>query len=98
MFDLIVLLTVKEAADIPAVVDALVRMRPLCLAEPGCVSWEALHSTADPAEFTLVERWESREHWEAHGELDAIQKVYLPEILPRVTREVHPSDRLEGGP
>ncbi|MDX6316450.1 MAG: hypothetical protein QOF44_5914 [Streptomyces sp.] len=94
MFDLIVALKVKEPAEIQAVADALTRMRPMCLAEPGCVSWEALHSTGDETVFTLVERWENEEVWETHGELRAIQDVYLPEILPRVTREIHPSRRL----
>jgi quinol monooxygenase YgiN len=91
VFDLIVALTVTDPAEVPAVVDALVRMRPLCLAEPGCVSWEALHSTAEPTKFTLVERWATRELWEAHGELSAIQDVYVPDIVPRVSREIHPS-------
>lgn len=94
MFDLIVALTVRDAADVPAVTDALSRMRPLCLAEPGCVSWEALHSTAEPTVITLVERWETKAHWEAHGELSAIQTVYVPDVLPFVSRVVHPSRRL----
>ncbi|HVK22683.1 MAG TPA: antibiotic biosynthesis monooxygenase family protein [Actinokineospora sp.] len=94
MLDLIVIITVKDLADVPAVADALTRMRPMCLAEPGCVSWEALHSEADPRRFTLVERWETRELWNAHDDLAAIQSVYLPEILPVVDREVHVSRRL----
>ncbi|GLZ79638.1 hypothetical protein Afil01_44450 [Actinorhabdospora filicis] len=92
MFDLIVLITAeKEPEEVAA---ALARMRPMCLAEPGCVSWEAYRSSADPSRFTLVERWESERAWEEHGEGEAIQAVYLPEILPRVQREVHPSARL----
>ena len=91
VFDLVVAVRVTDPAEIPAVADALTRMRPMCLAEPGCVSWEALHSTADSGVFTLVECWESEEVWQAHGELDAIQKVYIPDIVPRITREVHPS-------
>ncbi|HWO67381.1 MAG TPA: antibiotic biosynthesis monooxygenase family protein [Umezawaea sp.] len=94
MFDLIVALTVTDKAEVPAVAAALTKMRQLCLAEPGCVSWEALHSTADETKFTLVERWETEALWEAHGNLSAIQDVYVPEIVPRVTREIHPSTRL----
>ncbi|MFH8612520.1 putative quinol monooxygenase [Streptomyces sp. NPDC018029] len=71
--------------------DALARMRPLCLAEDGCVSWEAYHSHEDPARFVLVERWATRGHWETHDAGEAIQKIYLPEIMPRIEREVHPS-------
>ncbi|MBM2885803.1 antibiotic biosynthesis monooxygenase [Chromobacterium phragmitis] len=94
MFPLIVMLQVKEPAEVPAVAAALARMRPLCLAEPGCLLWEAYHSQADASQFVLVEHWQSRGHWEAHGQLDAIQTIYLPEVLPRVARTAHPSMRL----
>lgn len=97
MFHLIVTITTKIPADAPAVADALARMRPLCLAEPGCVQWDAYQSLEEPAKFVLAEHWQTREHWEAHGDLSAIQEIYLPEILPRVSREVHPS-RLLGHP
>ncbi|MFF4484903.1 putative quinol monooxygenase [Streptomyces sp. NPDC001544] len=91
MFDLLVLIRVSDSADIPTVADALARMRPLCRAEDGCVAWEAYRSQAEPGCFVLVERWASRDHWEAHGDGDAIRRIYVPEILPRVEREVHPS-------
>ncbi|XLM20932.1 antibiotic biosynthesis monooxygenase, partial [Chromobacterium piscinae] len=65
---------------------ALARMRPLCLAEPGCLLWEAYHSQADAKVFVLVEHWQSRGHWEAHGQLAAIQTIYLPDVLPRARR------------
>lgn len=97
MFDLIVIIRVTAAEDVPAVADALTRMRPLCLAEEGCVSWEAHHSQDDPTRFVLVERWATRELWETHGAGDAIQKIYLPDITPRVEREVHPSNLLGHG-
>ncbi|CAL9494787.1 putative quinol monooxygenase [Streptomyces sp. enrichment culture] len=102
MFDLIVIVRVRDPQDVAAVGDALARMRPLCRAEDGCVSWEAYRSEEEPGRFVLVERWASRAHWEAHGEESAIQDIYLPEILPRVEREVHPSTpvtaRTEGAP
>jgi quinol monooxygenase YgiN len=98
MFDLLVIIRVPDPADIPAVADALTRMRPLCLGEDGCVSWEAYQSHADPGRFVLVERWASRRLWEAHGDGDAIQKIYLPEIMPRIEREVHPSAPLRPAP
>ncbi|ERE10641.1 hypothetical protein O166_23895 [Pseudogulbenkiania ferrooxidans EGD-HP2] len=56
--------------------------------------WDAYHSEADPRTFVLVEHWESRARWEAHGKLDAIQTIYLPEVLPRASRAAHPSARL----
>lgn len=94
MFHLIVTITAKTPADAAPVADGLTRMRPLCLAEPGCARWEAYQSQEDPGKFVLVEHWETHELWEAHGELAAIQKIYMPEIFPRITREVHPSLQL----
>ncbi len=91
MFDLIVIVRVPESDNIAPVADALARMRPLCLTEDGCVSWEAYQSEGDPGRIVLVERWASRAHWEAHDSGDAIQKIYLPEIMPCIEREVHPS-------
>ncbi|WP_224283479.1 putative quinol monooxygenase [Streptomyces sp. LS1784] len=90
MFDLIVIVRVTEPDGVPAVADALARMRPLCLAEDGCVGWEAYHSQEDPGRFVLVERWATREAWEAHGGGDAIRKIYIPDILPGVERAVPP--------
>ncbi|GGU73063.1 hypothetical protein GCM10010211_43650 [Streptomyces albospinus] len=96
MFDLIVIIRVSENTDVAPVADALSRMRPLCLAEDGCVSWEAYQSHQDPGRFVLVEHWASRAHWEAHDAGDAIQEIYIPEIMPRIEREVHPSMRVGG--
>ncbi|MBI2682702.1 MAG: antibiotic biosynthesis monooxygenase [Acidobacteriales bacterium] len=91
MFHLIVTLSAKTSEDVAPVADALARMRPMCLAEPGCTRWEAYQSLEDPKTFMLVEHWQTRAHWEAHGKLAAIQTIYVPEVLPRVTREVHPA-------
>lgn len=94
MFHLIVIVTVDDPTDVSTVADAFATMRPMCLTEPGCVSWEAYHSEADPRRFVLVEWWESEAAWQAHGELAAIQDVYLPVVFPRISREVHASGRL----
>lgn len=94
MFYLIVTLTARTAEAIPTIQAAIERMRPMCLAEPGCISWDAYHCTVDPRVFTLVETWENEQSWDAHGELEAIQTIYLPEILPHADRAVHPSRRL----
>lgn len=94
MFDLLVHVTVTDPAEAPAVAEAFADMRPLCLAEDGCVHWNAYQSLEDETRFALVERWASREHWEAHGAEKAIQEIYLPRVLPRVEREVHPSRTL----
>ena len=91
MFHLIVTISARTPADVAPVADALARMRPLCLAEPGCVHWEAYQSLDAPDKFVLVEHWKTREHWEAHGQLGAITDIYMPEVFPRIEREVHPS-------
>ncbi|MBF6048525.1 hypothetical protein GO001_25515 [Streptomyces sp. NRRL B-1677] len=46
----------------------------------------------------MVERWASRAHWEAHDAGDATQKIYIPEIMPRIEREVHPSSPIRSRP
>ena len=91
MFHLIVTIAAKTAADIEPVAAALARMRPLCLSEEGCVRWEAYQSEQDPGCFVLVEHWRTRQLWDAHGDGRAIQEIYMREILPRITRQVHPA-------
>lgn len=34
--------------------------------EPGCISYEMLHSIEDPTQFTFVEEWHSEADLEAH--------------------------------
>ncbi|WP_230623329.1 MULTISPECIES: putative quinol monooxygenase [Chromobacterium] len=94
VFHLIVAISARTPADIEPIADALARMRPTCLAEPGCLAWEAYHSADAAEKFYLVETWASRAAWEAHGELSAIQDIYVPEIMPRINREVHPCSRI----
>lgn len=94
VFDLVVIVTVRDKTSADGVAAAFERMRPVCLLEPGCIEWRAYRSGADPTRFVLVERWASEEAWEAHGELSAIQDIYLPDVLPHIEREVHPSTLL----
>jgi len=89
MFYLNVRLTVRREEDIDAVRGALERMVPMVRQEPGCVRFEVYHSQDNPRLFFLVEHWRSREDWVAHRELEAIQKIYLPEVLSRADREGH---------
>lgn len=91
MFYLNVWLTVKEEKEIAAVHAALVAAGKLSRTEPGCVRWEAYQSDADPRRFLLVERWETKEHWEAHRQAEAVTTIYLPKVIPFVDRDPHPS-------
>jgi quinol monooxygenase YgiN len=95
MFDLVVIIEARSSGDVDGLRRALERMGPLCRAEPGCLDWQAYQSRTDPLSFTLVECWQSEEHWHAHDRLEAIQGVYIPEVVPRAaTRSVHPMERL----
>jgi quinol monooxygenase YgiN len=88
MFYLIVAISPRSQQDATAVAQALARMQPLCRAEAGCVRWEAYQTGDGTGRFFLVEQWETEALWEAHGNGSAIQDIYLPDILPRVEREV----------
>ena len=90
-FHLVVDLAVIARDDIDTVAGALAKMRGICLAEPGCLRWEAMQATESPEKFFLVETWETRDHWEAHGELSAIRDIYIPVVLPRIQRLVFPT-------
>ncbi len=89
MFYLNVRLTVHKDEDVPAVKAALERMVPMVRQEPGCLRFDVYHSQTNPRLFFLVEHWESRDHWVAHREMEAIQTIYLPEVLTRAEREGH---------
>ena len=94
MFYLKVWLTVKDESHVKAVAGALVRTGVESRLEPGCERWEAYQSDADPKRFLLVERWTTKEHWEAHRAGKAVQEIYLKEVIPHVDREPHPSQLL----
>ncbi|MEZ6065954.1 MAG: putative quinol monooxygenase [Planctomycetaceae bacterium] len=95
MFCINVLLTVKDPASIDRVRDLLTECGRLSRAEPDCVSYQAFHSQSDPALFMLVERWESEEAWKLHREREAVQTIYLPQVIPLVDRVPHISTLLE---
>lgn len=43
--------------------------------EPGCLSYELLQNTSDPADFTFVEEWQNDEVMDAHMATDHIQST-----------------------
>ena len=95
MFCINVLLTVKDPADAPRVAELLRECGRRSRQEPGCVSYDAFHSQADPRLFMLIERWESEQAWQTHREGDAVQEIYLPQVIPLVDRVPHISTLLE---
>lgn len=94
MYYLNVWLTVQDPANIDRVRDALRRAGGSSQTEPGCVRWEAHQSQADPAKFLLVETWGSKADWETHRQAYAVQEIYLKEVIPLVTRDAHPCERI----
>lgn len=95
MFAINVLLTVNHETDVERVGDLLTQCGRLSRAEPGCVRFEVCHSRDNPRVFLLVERWESEQAWQDHKQRQAVQELYLPQVLPLVERVPHISTILE---
>ena len=91
MYYLNVWLTVQDPANNEKVADALRRAGEKSRTEAGCERWEAYQSEEDPLRFLLVERWATKEHWQAHRHGEAVTQIYLKEVIPLVRREAHPS-------
>ena len=95
MICLTILLTVKDAADVPKVRELLGAAMRKSRTEPGCLRFDVYHSTAEPRRFTLVEHWAGQEALEAHRLAEAYTTIYKPHVMPLVDREGHPSTLLE---
>jgi quinol monooxygenase YgiN len=52
---------------------ALERVTVTTHSEPGCLLL-ALHSS-ESGEFVQVGKWESLEHWQAHGDADSVRQL-----------------------
>jgi len=62
--------------------------------EPGCVRFEVYHSQSDKLQFLLVEQWETQDDLDTHKLAKAFTELYIPKVIPLVTRVPHPSDLL----
>lgn len=89
-----VMLTVREPSHIGTVEARLRSMAARSSAEPGCERFEIYHSQADARVFLLVETWSDAGALEAHRAGEAFTGFYVPEVLPYVERQPHPSDRI----
>jgi quinol monooxygenase YgiN len=89
-----ILLTVNDAADVEAVRGLLTEQARLSRLEPGCIQFDAYQSNNDPKRFILHERWESQAALDEHRKALAYTTIYAPQVLPKVTREAHPSTLL----
>jgi quinol monooxygenase YgiN len=94
MICLTILLTAKDAADVPRLRELLVQAMRKSRAEPGCLRYDVYHSSADPRRFTLVEHWAGQEFLDAHRLAEAYTQIYKPHVMPLVDREGHPSELL----
>ena len=94
MIYLIILLSVKNEADVEKVSELLAEQGRRSREEPGCLRFEVYHSTADRTRFVLNEHWASQEAIDAHRKAYAYTQIYQPKVLPLVTREPHPSNLL----
>lgn len=89
-----VTLNVNDAADVEKVKGLLADLAKSSLTEPGCVRFDVFHSRSQPQFFLLIEEWETAEHLVAHKEAPAFAEVYVPGVLPLVSRVPHPSTRV----
>lgn len=96
MIRLNIWLTVNDPQDVADVSRHLAEAARLSREEPGCVRFEVYHSQTNPRQFLLHEWWESPASLDVHRTARAYNEFYKPFVLPRVTREAHPSELVEG--
>ncbi len=89
-----VMLRVKEPEYIEIVRARLQSMAERSRTEAGCERFEIYHSEADARVFLLVETWSDAAALEAHRAGEAFTGFYVPEVLPYVDRQPHPSARI----
>ena len=95
MICLTVLLTAKEAGDVPRIRELLSQAMRKSRLEPGCLRFDVYHSSAEPRRFTLVEHWASQDALDAHRLAEAYTQIYKPHVMPVVDREGHPGTLLD---
>ena len=89
-----VLLNVTNSEDVETVKNLLEKCGALSLKEPGCERFEVYQSQIDRQQFFLIERWGNQAQLDAHREAHAFKNIYVPQVLPLVSRFPHPSDKL----
>ena len=87
-----VLLRVNDAAQVDHVRELIARHGELSRGEPGCARFDVYQSQNDPQRFILTEWWESQAAIDEHRKAEGYTTIYVPQILPLVTREPHPSN------
>ncbi|MDB4614090.1 antibiotic biosynthesis monooxygenase [bacterium] len=92
MKNIVIQLTVTDAADVEEIRGLLAQQATMSRAEPGCVKFDVLQSQSEPTVFFLLEQWESAEAHEVHRTAAAYLEIYQPKVLPKASRVAHVSD------
>ena len=95
MFYINVWLTVNDPNNVTRVRELLSRCQSGSRSEDGCIRFEVYQSEADARRFLLVEHWRSKADWEEHRTRKTVTDIYVPQVLPLVTREPHISSLVE---
>ena len=87
-----VILRVINENDVTEVKSFLKEQAIRSSGEPGCERFEVYHSQVDTRQFLLVEKWETQKNLDRHKKAKAFTELYIPKVIPLVSREPHPSD------
>jgi quinol monooxygenase YgiN len=87
-----VMLTVTKPGDVENVKALLAEQARRSSEEPGCMRFEVYHSQADVQQFLLIERWQTQEDLDRHKQAKAFTQLYIPKVIPLVSRTPHPSE------
>ena len=87
-----VILRVINENDVTEVKSFLKEQAIRASGEPGCERCEVYHAQADTRQFLLVEKWETQKDLDRHKKAKAFTELYIPKVIPLVSREPHPSD------
>ncbi len=96
MIHLNVWLTVKNRDEIEEIRGLLTEAARSSRTEPGCIRFEVYQSKNDAGKFLLHERWQSPAALDDHRKAHAYTKIYQPSIMPRVDRDGHPCELVDG--
>ncbi|HKV20982.1 MAG TPA: antibiotic biosynthesis monooxygenase family protein [Mycobacterium sp.] len=75
--------TTDEALE--TVLTSIAELRPLSLAEPGCLGYEAFRSLTDETALVLIERYRDDAALEAHAGSPHYQEIVVGRVRPLLT-------------
>ena len=92
-----VVLQVTDEAHISQVAELLAEQARLSSEAPGCERFEVYQSQNAPESFFLIEQWASQQDLDQHRQALAFQELYIPKVLPLVTRQAHACSKIWPG-